>query len=59
MRNPYARIADVVSAGLAQRQTASAWLSSAVELDLLDEVKVGRGKIFINRLALEALTGDT
>ncbi|WP_413464517.1 hypothetical protein [Corynebacterium sp. 22KM0430] len=45
--------------GLAQRQTASAWLGSVAELGLLDEAKVGREKIFINRLAMEALTGDS
>lgn len=58
MRNPYVRISDVVAEGLAQRQTASAWLVSLVELGLLREVKVGREKIFINHQALEALTGE-
>lgn len=56
MVNPYVRIQDIISAGLAQRQTASGWLASLVEVGILREMKVGRQKIFINPRALDILS---
>lgn len=53
---PYVRIADVMDAGLAKRQTASMWLSQLVEADILEELKVGRSKVFLNTEALAILT---
>ena len=52
---PYCRIANVVDAGIAQRQTASVYLKQLAEIGLLKEVKAGREKLFINPLLLEAL----
>lgn len=52
---PYCRIANVVHAGIAQRQTASVYLKQLVDIGLLDEVKLGREKLFINPLLLRAL----
>ena len=54
-RQPYARIDDVVSAGLARRQTASRWLSSLAEEGLLVREKVGRHLIFVNVILLQSL----
>lgn len=56
MVNPYVRISDIVDAGLAKRQTASAWLSELVQAEVLQEWKVGRQKIFINVRSLRVLT---
>lgn len=53
---PYIRISDVVDAGLAKRQTASAWLSQLVKAGILEEQKAGRSKVFLNTAALEVLT---
>ncbi|AWB84921.1 Fic family protein [Corynebacterium liangguodongii] len=53
---PYVRIADVVDAGLAQRQTASAWLNQLAGAGILAEYKVGRSKVFANTAALGVLT---
>lgn len=53
---PYIRIKDVVDEGLAQRQTASGWLSALVEAGVLDELKAGRSKVFLNVAAIEVLT---
>lgn len=57
-RQPYARIDDVVSAGLAQRQTASKWLASLTEDGLIHREKVGRGVIFVNLPLVQALFGQ-
>ena len=53
---PYIRIADVMDAGLAKRQTASMWLSQLVDAGILEELKVGRSKVFLNTDALAILT---
>lgn len=53
---PYVRINDVVGAGLAQRQTASAWLSQLAAAGVLKEQRAGRSKVFLNTAALEILT---
>lgn len=55
--NPYCRIGDLVSAGIAQRQAASTYLKTLVGLKLLEEVKAGRENLYINP-ALLALLAD-
>lgn len=45
---PYCRIRNVVEAGIAKRQTAAAYLRQLADLGILEEVKVGREKLFIN-----------
>lgn len=52
--NPYCRISDLVSAGIAKRQTASVYLKSLSSEGILTEVKAGRENLYINprRLAL-------
>lgn len=52
---PYMRIANVVDAGLARRQTASRWLSKLAAGEFLTEVALGREKVFINHHLLELL----
>ena len=52
---PYIRISNVVEAGLAQRQTASRWLSKLASADFLTETQLGREKIFINHHLLKLL----
>lgn len=54
---PYCRIANVVEAGIAQRQTASVYLKELCEVGVLKELKAGREKIFINP-RLMALLAD-
>lgn len=58
MVNPYVRIADIVDSGLAKRQTASAWLAALVKSGVLQELKIGRTKIFINVGSLQVLTSS-
>ena len=55
---PYCRIANVVSAGLAQRQTASVYLKQLAEAGVLDEIKSGRESLFVHPKYIELLTGE-
>lgn len=55
---PYARIAHVVDAGLAKRQTASVYLKELCAIGLLEESKVGREKVFLNPAFVELLKRD-
>ena len=52
---PYARIAHVVDAGIAKRQTASAYLKELCAIGQLKENKVGREKVFLNPAFVELL----
>lgn len=54
-RQPYARIDDVVTMGLAKRVTASRWLNELAEGGLLQRQKIGRGLIFVNTALLERI----
>lgn len=52
---PYCRIQYLVDAGLAKRQTASTYLAQLVELGVLEELQIGREKLFINRNLMKIL----
>ena len=56
--NPYCRIADLVAAGIAKRQSASVYLKALAALGILVEVDAGREKIYTNP-ALLALLSDS
>ena len=53
---PYCRIKNVVEAGIAQRQTAAVYLKQLASAGVLEEVKVGREKLFINPRLMRLLT---
>ena len=53
---PYTRIGNVVDAGIAKRQAASAYLKSLVKIGVLEEHKIGREKLFLNSALLATLT---
>lgn len=55
---PYCRIANLVKAGIAKRQTASVYLKQLVKIGILEEVKVGRQKLYIHLKLLKLLTKD-
>ena len=55
---PYCRIASVVDAGLAKRQTASVYLKQLCDLGVLREIKSGRETLFVHPKYVELLTGD-
>lgn len=54
--NPYCRIADLVAAGIAKRQSASVYLKALAGLGLLSEVEAGREKIYTNPPLLTLLS---
>lgn len=55
---PYCRIAHVVEAGLAKRQTASVYLKELAAIGILREHKIGREKIFLNPAFIDLLKRD-
>jgi len=57
-KQPYCRIANVVDAGIAKRQTASVYLKSLVEIGVLREINAGRESLFVHPKYIELLTGE-
>lgn len=54
--HPYCRIGDVVSAGIAKRQSAATYLKTLTSLGLLDEIRAGRENLYINPALLSLLS---
>ena len=57
-KQPYCRIAHIVDAGLAKRQTASVYLKQLAEAGILREVPSGRESLFVHPKYMELLTGE-
>ena len=55
---PYCRIANLVECGLAKRQTASVYLKQLAEIGILQEIKLGREKLFIHPRLVKLLKQD-
>jgi len=55
---PCCRIGNVVGAGIAKRQAASEYLKKLCEIDVLEEMKAGREKLFVNKRLLKLLKAD-
>lgn len=55
---PYCRIKNVVDAGIAERQTAAVYLKKLAAVGVLEEVKAGREKLFINPRLMRLLTRE-
>ena len=55
---PYCRIGNVVQAGIAKRQAGSEYLKTLCAISVLQEVKAGREKLFINPRLVTLLTLD-
>ncbi|AKU17195.1 Fic family protein [Luteipulveratus mongoliensis] len=53
---PYSRISTVVERCGVSRQTASSWLHALVDAGLLNDVKIGRERLFVNHEFLDVLT---
>lgn len=52
---PYCRIDNLVERGVAKRQTASMYLKQLVGIGVLEEMSVGREKLYINTRLLQEL----
>ena len=55
---PYCRIADLVDAGIAERQTASRHLQTLVEIGVLRDRRLGREKLFFHSKLFGLLTEE-
>ena len=55
---PYCRIANLVEAGIAQRQAASRYLKRLVEIGVLEERVSGREVLFVHPKLIRLLTSD-
>ncbi len=56
---PYCRIANLVEADIAKRQTASVYLKQLCKAGVLKEIKAGREKLFIHPKLMHLLTQDS
>lgn len=56
---PYCRIANLVEAGIAKRQTASVYLKELRDIGVLREQKAGRDKLFLHPKLLMLLGSDS
>lgn len=52
------RIANLVEAGIAKRQTASVYLKRLVEIGVLQEEQAGREKLFVHPRLIRLLTEE-
>lgn len=57
-KQPYCRIANLVDAGIAKRQTASVYLKQLCDLGVLREYRSGRETLFVHPKYIELLTGE-
>lgn len=48
-------LADLAQSGLARRQTASAWMQKLVETGVIEELRIGKEKRYINRKVVALL----
>lgn len=55
---PYCRIANLVDAGVAKRQTASEYLKKLCAIGVLKEVKAGREKLFVHPRLVGLLSSE-
>lgn len=55
---PYCRIANLVEADIAQRQTASVYLKQLVDIGVMSEVETSKEKLFIHPKLMKLLTRD-
>jgi Fic family protein len=57
-KQPYCRIANLVDADIAKRQTASVYLKQLCEIGVLREYRSGRETLFVHPKYIELLTGE-
>lgn len=56
---PYSRIANLVDRNIAKRQAASTYLKKLVEIGVLQELQLGKEKLFIHPKLLQLLQDDS
>lgn len=56
---PYCRISNLVDAGIARRQTAASYLDELADAGVLDTVRQGKSKLFVNKRLLPLLLTES
>lgn len=56
---PYSRIKQLVASGFGHRETASKYLKSLCKIGVLEEIQVGREKLFVHPKFLQLVTRDS
>jgi Fic family protein len=56
---PYCRIENLVNRDIAKRQTASTYLKQFCDIGVLNEIQVGREKLFVHPKLINLMTRDT
>ena len=56
---PYCRIQNLTDAGIAGRQAASRYLKQLIGIGILEEVPMGREKLFVHPKLLNLLRRDS
>lgn len=56
---PYCRISNLVDASIARRQTAASYLDKLAEVGVLDTVRQGKSKLFVNKRLLPFLLTES
>lgn len=56
---PYCRISNLVDAGIGHRETVSKYLKTLCDIGMLQEIKIGREKLFVHAKLLQLLTKDS
>ncbi|MEM9208570.1 MAG: Fic family protein [Pseudomonadota bacterium] len=57
-KQPYCRISNLVTAGIAKRQTASVYLKQLCDIGVLREIRSGRETLFVHPKYIELLSGE-
>ena len=57
-KQPYCRINNLVSTGIAKRQTASVYLKQLCDIGVLKDLKSGRETLFVHPKYIELLSGE-
>ena len=56
---PYCRINNLVERDIAKRQTASSYLQQLCEINVLEEIRAGREKLFVHPKLVRLMTEDS
>ncbi|CAM3605846.1 protein of unknown function [Xenorhabdus nematophila AN6/1] len=56
---PYCRINNLVERDVAKRQTASVYLKQLTDIGILQELTVGKEKLFVHLKLMQLMTQDT
>lgn len=56
---PYCRIGNLVERDIAKRQTASVYLKQLADIGVLEELTIGKEKLFVHPKLMQLMTRDS